>query len=167
MSLPSRCALTQPNSVRSTTSGVLATAAIVCSPWTSLTTSYLNLSVWHALGVLVICALLARIESLSKGHGFQKQGHWPSKFQGRTCKPRSFCSGRLVSLIRLGHGRVLGNDQSPLSSAVMPGWTAACALRTRSRAMLADLCAALPGQSTSCGTWLASSLSDRARAWLS
>ena len=41
---------------------------------------HLNLSVWHALGVLVICALPAQVESLSKGHVFQKQDHWPTNF---------------------------------------------------------------------------------------
>src|SRR5665213_508784 len=76
VSLPARCALTQLNSVWSTTPNVRAAAAMLWPPSTRRTPSCLNSSVYRALGVVfVISVLLAWIESLSKGYVFRGQGH--------------------------------------------------------------------------------------------
>ena len=74
--LPARRALTQLNSVWSTTPNERAVAAMLWPPSTRRTASCLNSCVYRALGVVfVITALLAWSESLSKGYVFWGQGH--------------------------------------------------------------------------------------------
>ena len=74
LSLPSLLALTQLNSVCSTTPSVRAAAAMLWPASTNRTASRLNSSVYRALVVFVISVLLACIETLSKGYVFRGQG---------------------------------------------------------------------------------------------
>ena len=61
--------MTQLNKVWSNTPNERAAAAMFWLPSTSRTASCLSSSVYRALGVVfVISVLLARVESLSKGH---------------------------------------------------------------------------------------------------